>query len=48
MLFFLTWMDLEMIILSETEKDEYHISFICTIKKNINKPIYKTEIVIDE
>ena len=43
-----TWMDLEMIILSEvsqTEKDEYHmISFICGIQKNdTNECICKTE-----
>ena len=43
-----TWMDLEMIILSEvsqTEKDKYHIiSLICGILKNdTNELIYKTE-----
>ena len=43
-----TWMDLEMIILSEvsqTEKDKYHIiSFTCGIFKNdTNELIYKTE-----
>ena len=26
-----TWMDLEIIILSKTEKDKYDISFICGI-----------------
>ena len=45
-----TWMDLEMIILSEvsqTEEDKYHmISLIYGIKKNdTNELIYKTEIV---
>ena len=45
-----TWIDLEMIILSEvnqTEKDKYHMtSLICgIIKKNdTNEHIYKTEI----
>ena len=44
-----TWMDLDIIILSEasqTEKDKYHmISFICGILKNdTNELIYKTEI----
>ena len=43
-----TWMDLEIVILSEvsqTEKDKYHISLICGIlKKGTNELIYKTEI----
>ena len=44
-----TWMDLEIIILSEviqTEKDKYHmISLICGTSKNgTNGFIYKTEI----
>ena len=44
-----TWMDLEMVILSEvsqTEKDKYHmISLKCRIlKKGTNELIYKTEI----
>ena len=43
-----SWMDLEIITLSEvsqTEKDKYHmISFICRILKNgTNELIYKTE-----
>ena len=43
-----TWMDLEIIILSEisnTEKDKYHmISFICGTFKNDTKELsYKTE-----
>ena len=48
-----TWMDLEIVILSEvsqTEKDKYHmISLICGIKKTkgTNELIYKTEIAID-
>ena len=47
--FAVTWLDLEIAILSEvsqTEKDKYHmISFICGIyKKGTNEPIYKTEI----
>ena len=44
-----TWMDLEIIILSEVnqkDKGKYHmISLICEILKNgINELIYKTEI----
>ena len=44
-----TWMDLEILILSEIsqrEKDKYHIiSLICGILKNgTNELIYKTEI----
>ena len=48
--FGVTWMDLEIVILSEvsqTEKDKYHmISLIClNLKKNGTKElIYKTEI----
>ena len=42
-----TWMDLEIIILSQvskTEKDKYHISLICVILKNdTDELIYKTE-----
>ena len=43
-----TWMDLEIIILSEvsqTEKDKYHmISLICGILKNdTNELVYKTQ-----
>ena len=35
-----TWMDLEIIILSEvsqTEKDIYHITYICKLKYGTNK-----------
>ena len=46
-----TWMDVEIIILSEvsqTEKDKYMISLLCGIlkkkKKDTNELIYKTEI----
>ena len=46
-----TWMDLEIVILSEVsqeEKDKYHmILLICGIqkkKKGTNKPIYKAEV----
>ena len=51
MLSAVTWMDLEIVILSEVsqeEKDKYHmILLICGIqkkKKGTNKPIYKTEV----
>ena len=37
-------MDLEIIILSESDKDKYHmISLICGILKNTNELIYKKE-----
>ena len=43
-----TWMDLEIVILSEVsqrEKDKHHmISLTCESKKGTNEPIYKTEI----
>ena len=44
-----TWMDLEIVILSEvsqTQKDKYHkILLICGIlKKDTNELIYKTEV----
>ena len=48
--FAVTWMDLEIVILSEVsqeEKDKYHmILLICGIqkKKGTNKPIYNTEV----
>ena len=48
MLSAVTWMDLEIIILSEVsqiEKDKYHmVSLICGILKNdVNELIYKTK-----
>ena len=48
MSFAATWVDLEIVILSEvsqTEKDKYMISLICGIfKKATDELIYKTEI----
>ena len=48
MLFAATWMDLEMIILSEVsqiEKDKYHdIAYMWNLKSDTNELIYKTEI----
>ena len=45
--FAVTWMDLEIIILSEvslTEKDKYHdIAYMSKKKKDTNELIYKTE-----
>ena len=41
-----TWMDLEIIILSEvsqTEKDIYHITYICKLKYGTNKPNQELE-----
>ena len=41
-----TWMDLEIIILSEvsqTEKDKYHITYMWNLKYGTNEPVYKTE-----
>ena len=48
MLFVATWMDLEIITLSEVcqkEKDKYHISitYVWNLKYDTNEPIYKTE-----
>ena len=45
-----TWMDLEICILNEisqTQKDEYHISLICEIVffKGTNERINKTEVI---
>ena len=43
--FVTTWMDLEMIILSKSEKDKYHmISHMWNLKNDVNKLIYKPEI----
>ena len=42
--FVATWMDLEMIILSEvsqTEKDKYCITYMWNLKNNTNESIYK-------
>ena len=46
MSFAATWMDLEIIILSEvsqTEKDKYHMIALIVESKNTNELIYKTE-----
>ena len=38
------WMDLETIILRQTEKDKYHmISLICGLLDDISELLYKTE-----
>ena len=43
MSFAVTWMDLEIIILCEAEKDKNHIALICGINlKKTNELIYKT------
>ena len=42
-----TWMDLEIVILSEvsqTEKDKYHMILLISKKNGTNEPIYKTEV----
>ena len=40
-----TWMELETLILSQKEKDKYHmISHIWNLIYGANKPIYRTEI----
>ena len=46
MSFAVTWMDLEIIILCEAEKDKNHIALICgiTFKKQMNLFIKLTEI----
>ena len=43
------WMDLEITVLSESDKDKYHmISLTCGILKNdINELIYRTETAIE-
>ena len=39
-----TWMNLEIVILSKSEKNKYMLSLICGIlKKNTNELIYETE-----
>ena len=38
-----TQMDLEIIILSQTEKDKYYITYMWNLKNNTNELIYKTE-----
>ena len=47
--FVATWMDLEIVILSEvsqTQKDKYHMISLtyCIQKKSTNEPTYKTEV----
>ena len=37
-----TWMDLEIIILSQTEKEKYY-TYMRNLKNNTNEFIYKTE-----
>ena len=39
-----TWMDLESIILSKSEKGKYMVLLLCEIKNDTNNFIYKTEI----
>ena len=41
-----TWVDLEIIILSQVsqkEKDKYHLTYIWNLKYDTNELIYKTE-----
>ena len=41
-----TWMQLEIIILSEgsqKENDKYHITYIWNLKYETNEPVYETE-----
>ena len=38
-----TWMDLEIVILSEvsqTEKDKYHTAYICNLKKMVQMNLF--------
>ena len=47
--FAVTWVDLEIVILSEvsqTQKDKYHMISLtyCIQKKSTNEPTYKTEV----
>ena len=46
MLFAATWIQLEIIILSEVsqkEKGKYHITYMWNLKYDTNEPVYKTE-----
>ena len=46
-----TWMDIENVIpseVSQTEKDTYHIDYMCNLKKATNELIYKTEIELQK
>ena len=48
--FTVTWMDPEIVILSEvkSEKGKYHdIAYTWSLKNDTNKPIYKTERLAD-
>ena len=39
-----TWMDIEIIILTEvSQKETYDITYMWNLKYNTNEPIYKTE-----
>ena len=45
-----TWMDLEIIILSEVsqkEKDKYHITYMWNLKYDTNEHIYETDRLTD-
>ena len=45
MLFAATWIQLEIIILSEVsqkEKGKYHITYMWNLKYDTNEPVYKT------
>ena len=37
------WMHLEIIILNNSEKDKYHITYMWILKYNTNEPIYQTD-----
>ena len=45
MLFAATWMDLEIVILSKSERERQlsYITYMWNLKYDTNKPIYKTE-----
>ena len=45
MLFAETWMDLEIVILSKSERERQlsYITYMWNLKYDTNKPIYKTE-----
>ena len=44
MLVTITWTDLEIVILSKSDKDKYDITYMWNLKGSTSEHIYKTEI----
>ena len=38
-----TWMEPEILILSQKEKDKHHITYMCNLKYGTNEPTYTKE-----